>query len=208
VSVAQHAADAAALLQYLEIDQAHVVGHSSGAAVAVELAIEHPGAVQTIALLELSLLALPKGQEFLGGAAPVMDLYAAGRNEEAFAAFMSAVSGLAWEDCRTLLEARIPGLVEQSVADADTFFGVELPALADWSLHQERAGRIEQPVLSVIGTETQPLWFEVAEFLRCHVPRIEEARISGAGHLLHIQEPDAVTDAVASFLEGHRIGQP
>ena len=151
-------------------------------------------------LLELSLLSLPAGQEFLQGAGPVFELYQAGDHERAFAAFMSAVSGLDWESCRDTLEERVPGLVEQSVADADTFFGVELPALADWSLDADQAAAIEQPVLSVLGEETLQLWIEVAAFLRAHVPEIREGRVDGVGHLLHLQRTDPVADSIAAFL--------
>ena len=56
VSVADHAADAAALLDRLGVSRAHIVGHSSGAAVALQLALDHPERVHTLALLELSLL--------------------------------------------------------------------------------------------------------------------------------------------------------
>src|SRR5687767_8454828 len=59
VSVADHAADAAALLDRLGVPRAHIAGHSSGGAVALQLALDHPERVQTLALLELSLLKLP-----------------------------------------------------------------------------------------------------------------------------------------------------
>ena len=42
VTVADHAADAAALLEHLGIRRAHVAGHSSGAAVAAQLALDDP----------------------------------------------------------------------------------------------------------------------------------------------------------------------
>src|SRR5688572_12738681 len=38
------------------------------------------------------------------------------------------VRGLDWPTCRAVLEERTPGAVAQAVGDADTFFGVELPA--------------------------------------------------------------------------------
>src|SRR5687768_450530 len=40
VTIADHAVDASALLDYLQIERAHVAGHSSGAAVAVQLALD------------------------------------------------------------------------------------------------------------------------------------------------------------------------
>ena len=42
VTIADHAADAAALLEHLGIRSAHIAGHSSGAAVALQLALDTP----------------------------------------------------------------------------------------------------------------------------------------------------------------------
>jgi hypothetical protein len=41
----------------------------------------------------------------------------------------------------------------------------------------------------VIGADTQPLWVEIAEFLRASLPDVEELTVEGVGHLLHIQRP-------------------
>ena len=84
--------------------------------------------------------------------------------------------------------------------DADTFFGIELPSLADWTFGPEQAAAIHRPVLSVIGAETQPLWVEIAEFLRSSLPCVEECTIDGVGHLLQIQRPEPVARAMAEFL--------
>ncbi len=104
-----------------------------------------------------------------------------------------------------MLEERIPGVVTQSIKDADTFFGVELPALAEWTFGPEQAAAVRSPVLSVIGADTQPLWVEIAEFLRSSLPHVEECTIDGVGHLLQIQRPEPVAQAMAQFLTRHSI---
>jgi pimeloyl-ACP methyl ester carboxylesterase len=200
VSIADHAADAAALLDHLHLARVHVAGHSSGAAVAAQLALDQPESVHTLILLELSLLSVPSGEAFLEQAGPAFEAYARGDHAGALAMFMSGVSGLDWTTCRALLEERVPGAVAQAIADADTFFGIELPSLTTWAFDAEQAATIQQPVLSVLGTETQPLWLEVAAFLRSSLPHVEECALGGIGHLLHIQRPEPVARAMAEFL--------
>jgi pimeloyl-ACP methyl ester carboxylesterase len=191
VTIADHAADAAALLEHLEIGRAHVTGHSSGAAVAVQLALDFPHCVHSLALWELTLLSVPAAAGLLDKAAPAFEAYAEGRREPALATFMSAVSGLEWASCRALLDEAIPGAVAQAVADADTFFGIELTALGAWAFGAEQAARISQPVLSVMGSETQPLWVDVADRLRSWFEQIEQCIIDGVGHLLTHSEQRA-----------------
>jgi pimeloyl-ACP methyl ester carboxylesterase len=213
VTMADHSADAAALLDHLDVPRAHIAGHSSGAAVAAQLALDRPELVHSLILLELSLLSLPSGQAFLEAAGPAFEAYGSGDHSGALAMLLSAVSGLDWATCQTLLEEQVPGAVAQAIEDADTFFGVELPAMAEWEFGPEQAAAIDRPVLSVLGTETQPLWVEVAGFLRSFLPQVEECTIAGAGHLLHIQRPEAVARGMAKFLgrnaiAGARLASP
>ena len=205
VSIADHAADAAALLDHLGVRHAHLVGHSTGAAIAAQVALDHLDAAQTLTLLEPTLVSLPRGQAFLKDAAPVFEAYAGGDHAGAFAMFVAAASGLDWATCRALLEERIPGVVTQSIKDADTFFGVELPALTEWEFGADQAAAIHRPVLSVLGAETQPLWVEIADFLRAALPYVEECTIDGVGHLLQIQQPQPVARAIARFLGGNSM---
>ena len=192
VSFADHAADAAALLEQLGVRRAHIAGHSTGASIGAQLALDHPEKVHTLTLLEPTLLSLPLGGAFVRAARPVFEAYASGDHSGAFAMFVSAASGLDREACGALLEERIPGVVAQSIKDADTFFGVELPALTEWTFGPEQASAIRRPVLSVIGADTQPLWVEIAEFLRCSLPHVEERTIDNVGHLLQIEHPEPV----------------
>jgi len=205
VTVGQHAEDAAALLEHLGIPRAHIAGHSSGAAVAAQLTLERPELVQSLILMELSLLSVPGGERFLEQAGPAFGAFAGGDRARALAMFMTVVSGLEWPACRALLEERTPGAVAQAVEDADTFFGIELPALTEWAFGAQQAAAIQQPVLSVLGSETLPLWVEVADFLHCSVSHVEQLTIEGVGHLLHVQRPEPVARGMADFLKRHAM---
>jgi 3-oxoadipate enol-lactonase len=205
VSVADHAADAAALLDHLGVRRAHIAGHSSGAAVALQLALERPEMVHTLALLELSLLSVPSAAGFLQKAGPAFTAYAAGDHETALATFMSAASGLGWDACRAVLDGRVPGAVPQGIKDADTFFGIELPALGAWTFGAGQAATISQPVLSVLGSDTEPLWIEVAERLRAWFTQVEDCTIEDVGHLLHMQRPEPVAKCLAAFFSRHPL---
>ncbi len=201
VSIADHAADARALLDHLGIARAHVAGHSSGAAVALQLALDSPGKAHSLILLEPSLLTTPSAQAFFAKAGPAFDAFASGEREKALAIFMTAASGLPWDQCRALLERRVPGSIAQSIKDADTFFGVELPALTQWTFTADQAATIRQPTLSILGTRTEPLWVEVDALLRSAIPNIESTTIQDVGHLLHLQNPQPVAQAFAAFID-------
>lgn len=113
---------------------------------------------------------------------------------------MSVVSGLEWETCRAVLEEGAPGAVAQAIKDADTFFGIELPALTQWAFGPEQAAAIHCHVQSVLGSHTLPLWVDVAAFLRTSLLHVEERTTDGVGHLLHGQRPEPVARAIAEFL--------
>lgn len=201
VNIADHVVDAAALLEHLDVPRAHIAGHSSGGAIALQMALDRPEMVQSLVVLEPSLLSVPGAQAFFLKAGPALEAYAAGQHEEALAIFLTAVSGLDWKTCRAVVEERVPGAVADALKDVDTFFGVELPALTRWTFDARSAAAISQPALSVLGTETQPLWKEIAELLRSSLPRVEECQIEGVGHLLHLQRPEPVARAIARFLD-------
>jgi pimeloyl-ACP methyl ester carboxylesterase len=205
VTIADHAADAKALLDHLQIAHAHIAGHSSGAAVALQLALDYPDKVHSLILLEPSLLSVASAQPFFAKAGPAFDAFASGKHEQALQIFMTAASGMPWEQCRDLLEKRVPGSVAQTIKDADTFFGVELPALSQWTFTPAQAATIRQPALSVLGTNTEPLWVEVDSLLSSWMPRVESTKIAEVGHLLHIQAAQPVAHAMAGFIARNPI---
>jgi pimeloyl-ACP methyl ester carboxylesterase len=207
VSVADHAADAAALLDHLGMPRAHIAGHSTGANAAAQVALDHPETVHTLILLEPWLLSMPSGEAVLQLAGPAFEAYRSGDHEAAWASFLSVGSGLDWATCRALLEERLPGAVEQAIKDADTMFGVELPALTEWTFGAEQAAAIRCPVLSVLGADTGPLWVEGAGLLRSSLRDVEERTIDDVGHLLHIQRPGPVARGMVQFLGKHAMAR-
>ena len=75
--MASAAADAAQLLAHLRVDAAHVVGHSSGALIALDLACNTPHAVRSLALLEPPLLGVPSTGPHMAALTPAVERYAA-----------------------------------------------------------------------------------------------------------------------------------
>jgi len=203
MSFADHASDAASLLDELGVRRAHVAGHSTGGAIALQLALDHPEVVQTLALLEPSLFAVPSAEAFLKKAEPSLQAYGAGDREGAAAGFMSVVSGLGWETCRAVIDERVPGGADRVLGEADFFFAIDLPALNAWTFGPEQAASISQPVLSVLGTKSERLFVEGAELLRSWFPQIDELTLEGAGHLLHMERPAAAAEGLAEFLGRH-----
>jgi pimeloyl-ACP methyl ester carboxylesterase len=200
ISVADHVTDAVALLDHVGIARAHVAGHSSGGLVALQLALEHPTRVHSLVLLEPTMFTLPQGQAFLGGAGPIVAAYQSGDKAGALAMFFSAASGLEWERCRAVMEANLPGVISDTVNDADTLFGSELPQMIGFQLPRAHAATIVQPTLSILGGDSGPIWVEIDRMLHDAMPHVETRSIAGVGHLLQMQNPAPVARAIAAFL--------
>lgn len=149
---------------------------------------------------------VPSAAAFFEKAGPALAAYGSGDREAAMAQFLSMVSSLDWENCRTVIEQHVPGGVTQAMKDADTFFGGYLPALGAWQFGRNEAARISQPVLSVLGTQTERLFMEGHDLLHSWFPQAEDLTVEDVGHLLHMQRPAPVAQGVAAFLGRHPMG--
>jgi pimeloyl-ACP methyl ester carboxylesterase len=98
-----------------------------------------------------------------------------------------------------------PGAFEQALADVDTLFQVELGALERWSFTAEDAKRIRQPVVSVVGAESPPMFWEIHALVRQWMPHAEELTIPRANHGFPHMNPSALADGLARFLHGQRL---
>jgi 3-oxoadipate enol-lactonase len=203
LDLGDHAAHCAALLRVLGIEQAHVVGHSSSADIALQLALDFPDIVRTLALLEPAR-PVPESSlqaEFVRDVvAPAVARYREGDRDGAVDVWARGVFG---PNYREPLEAGLTGAVEQAVADSDAFFAQELPALRAWTFTADGAARIDQPTLGILGSNTAPSFPERLRLLASWLPNAELVELPGATHLLHVEEPRTVAEALAAFYADH-----
>ena len=207
-SIAQQAADCRALLRGLGIERAHVVGHSSGGAMALQLALDAPEVVHSLVLLEPGLLDVPSGPAFAAAVEPAIRMYQAGDKEGATDAMLRVAIGPAY---RSFLDELIPGAYAQVLADTDTVFAVEMPSLGEWRFTREDARRITQPVLAVLGSESGKDWAgwpEVQARVQEWMPQAEPFVLKGSNHALQEAHPRGVAEAMAAFLARHPIPAP
>jgi pimeloyl-ACP methyl ester carboxylesterase len=201
-SVEQHAQDALALMTRLGVERAHVIGHSGGGTIAVQLALEAPSLVQSLVVLEPAIMPPAAFASFLEAAAPLLAAYRSGDIARALDLWMSAVSAENW---RSAVADAVPGAEEQALKDAPTFFEVELPAFRDWVFDAGRASRISQPVLYVMGGDSGPLLEAAKQHFQSLVPHTETVVVPGVNHLMQMGDPKGVAAPIASFLSRHPL---
>ncbi len=206
LTMRDHSADLAALLGYLGIKRAHIAGHSIGGIVALQLAVDHPELVGTLILMEVSIQHLlgPASEEAAKRLAKPFELYAAGDREGAFEAFSAAILA---PDFHELIVRTRPDGWSQTMKDADTFFGVEYPAIRVFRLEQPEIEKITMPILSMRGALSHPSTAAVEQLLHSRFPQLETALIPDANHLLPMRQPQAVAGAMAQFLARHPLSR-
>jgi pimeloyl-ACP methyl ester carboxylesterase len=204
VSIARQAADCRALLRHLGVVRSHVVGHSFGGAVALQLALDAPGVVRSLALLEPALAVGATAQSYREALARGAQRY----REAGAAAVVDEFLQARWPGYRAALDQTLPDAFAQAVADAETWAEVEVPALLDWRFGEAEARRITQPVLAVLGGDSEALWARFGETHRqllAWLPHAEGFVLPGATHLLQLQNPRGTAEALAAFFTRHPL---
>ena len=203
VSVADHATHSRLLMKHLGIARAHVVGHSSSGNVALQLALDAPECVQSLAVLEPALMTVPSVVTSRVAIGEAVQCYKASDKARAIDTFLKCVCG---PEYRAALDRALPGGFEQYVTDAPTFFEQEFPALQQWAFGRDAAGRIRHAVLAVVGERSlvyDPIWRERHQLLLDWLPHVEPFVLPRATHLLQIENPAGMAEGLASFFARH-----
>lgn len=201
-SMAEQAADALAVIRHVAGGRAHVVGHSYGGSIALQLALDAPESVLSLSLLEAgigaSMAQAPGDGEAL---AAIRSAYKAGNRAAAVDGFLRLAISTGYRE--SLDKSLAPGWFEQSVADLDTLFQVEGPARAEWPFNAEAARRISQPVFLAVGAESPETRSEDHALFQAWLPQAESFVLAGASHGMQMQNPAEMAEALAAFLARH-----
>jgi pimeloyl-ACP methyl ester carboxylesterase len=181
------------LLDHIGWPVAHLVGHSYGALIALQLAADAPGRVATLSLLEPAARGISSAATVAAAIQPVVAAYRSGDTAAAVDGFLRHVCG---EDYRPALDRVVPGAFAEALAEADLFFQAEMPAVQQFTFGPDEAARVRQPVLNVVGADSVPRFVEGGELVQSWFSNAERLTIPAAGHLLMVQNPTAVANGV------------
>jgi pimeloyl-ACP methyl ester carboxylesterase len=201
VTVAEHAAHAAALLDALDTGPATVVGHSLGSLVVLELAAARPDLVHRLVLCEPPLLDplldpvdSAEVNTRLGQAiGAAMAATAGGDRAGAYDAFMGALCGPGHREL--VADALGADGLARAERDSAFFFANELPAIGGWT--PVDFSRVAVSTLLVAGTASPPATHRLVARLAGVLPYADTATIPGANHLLPLTHPREVAELVS-----------
>jgi pimeloyl-ACP methyl ester carboxylesterase len=204
ISIEQQAADCRAVMQHLGVERAHLVGLSYGAVILLQMALDYPDAVHTLALLEPALPSvLFNSPEFGAAVTKAATLYQADDKAGAAEAFGQEVCGA---DYRAVFDQTLPpGYFERWAADMDAFFPFDAPALNTWTFTSEEAARITQPVLNIVGADTKPYFQEIHELMRTWLPHAENFVLPNTTHCMLQRNPQGAAERLVGFFSSHPI---
>ncbi|MDQ4041245.1 MAG: alpha/beta hydrolase [Actinomycetota bacterium] len=186
-ATADLAADAAGLLDALEVESAHVLGVSMGGMIAQELVLTHPERVRTLSL----------GCTYCGG--PNGRITSPAVAQRLAAGMMSGDRELA---LRTAYEVNLSAgyRADESRYAAFREMATQYPAAVEVILLQAQAAQahdaaarlaaIATPTLVIHGTEDEMLECSNGELIASLIPGARLERLEGVGHMFWWEQPE------------------
>jgi 3-oxoadipate enol-lactonase len=190
-----HSEDLYALLQSLNMTAAYVVGLSFGAAIAIDLALDHPHTVKGLVLAAPGLSS--DKDENVQAALAAADL--ARKN-----GLPSVVDAIVTN--RTVLSAASRGVRERVKAiylDNADVFDSDFALIRLWRPTdppaEQRLSSIRVPTLIVVGDQDSVHIRTTADTLAARIRGAAKTVLKGAGHLLNFDAPEQFNKVVLDF---------
>jgi 3-oxoadipate enol-lactonase len=189
--------DLYALLRYLRVEKAHVLGLSMGGLAAIDFALEHPDMVTAL---------IPVASALGGYQPPASPIW----TEVQAALKQGDIARAAELQVRRWVDGpnRRPDQVDPGVRDkvlqmttnaysSTTEQGNHLP------LDPPAIGRLKEikaPTLVMVGDQDEPYMSDIAERLATGIQGAKKLVISGVAHMLNMEQPDEFNRVVLDFL--------
>lgn len=206
ITMAGQAECCLALMRHLGLAKAHLVGHSIGACIALEAALQEPEAVGSVALLEPPVMtATPDPSPVLTVLRSTVALWKQGDVAGAMDTFMR---GVVDPDYERVLDRALGSWREDALKGTDAFLQTDQPAVQAWRFAQAEAARVRQPAILFLGensTRVNPIREPIHRTLLSWLPNAEGHTLEGASHLLPLQEPAQIATALTAFYKARAM---
>lgn len=200
-SAEEDARDASSVLTRLGLAPAHIVGQSTGAIVALKLALSHPQVVRSLSLHEPPLLGL------LAGDPSLVPLLAEARiRREAVMKVLE--SGDSEGGARLFVETQMAGpggwerlplpIREAFIANAGNYLD-EMRNPSDSTIDLNTLSHFAGPVLLSYGGKSPPLMRRIIEELANAMPASRVYTFADAGHNAHLTHPLEFARTIMAF---------
>lgn len=193
-------ADVLSIMDALEVEKAHIVGHSMGAYTALHIAIRHSERCLSVAAIGCGWGSRPgEREQAVALCAEIAEMF---ENEP----MGQAAARYARFPMRKTFEAKDPRgfaeferqLAEHSgIGSALTMLNVQQKRPTLWELEPELS-RLDVPLLVIVGDEDHPC-LEGSIFLKRTVPTAALVVIPRSSHTVTLEEPSRVNEALAEL---------
>jgi pimeloyl-ACP methyl ester carboxylesterase len=173
-----------AFLDAVAVDQAVIVGHSMGGAIAQMLALRSGGRVKSLVLVGTGAR-LRVARDILDGI------------QSDFDEAIDLITQFAWspDTAPSLMELGRQALSETG---PDVLLG-DFLACHHFDV-MESLGEIKAPALVITGTADKLTPVKYARYLVEHIPDARLVTVGGAGHMVMLEQPEQVADAAREFV--------